>query len=180
MIDLPDEYFESLKLMITHISFDHLPKEFHQLNIHEPIIYQIYKIHDYYDKFIVKYENFKFMICNGSHVLYPATFVISQKKTNKFDSIILKDNPNDEQCPIANIYYEYPIKIKTDQEYTNEKLLDINLIIERAKKIIGNKWQHELSFGIIIFYYWIQIYYQGKNKELESIYDMFEEQIFKK
>jgi hypothetical protein len=163
------------QIMTTHRSFDNFPEEFHLLDIYKPESYQIYKTHSYFDKFIVKYDDFKFMICNGVFILYPSTFVISEKTIDEGSkSIILKDNPNDYQCPIANIYYKYPNEIMTDHAYINGELLDISLVIEQAKKVIGKKWHNELSFGIIIFYYWIQIYYQKQKEKIVPVYNMFE------
>ncbi|XWV25812.1 putative orfan [Tupanvirus soda lake] len=163
------------KKYTTYNTFNFFPDEFQKLAIYKPSEYRIYcgdseKCNSYY----LKYDQYKFHITDRPDEHYPYTFDVSVKSdNNKWIVLSFTDSQYESNVPfIVKLFYRYPVKITSADSLHYGYLIDLESVIDRAKNLFGDNWKYELSFGIIVFYYWVKIYYQNeKNKSLEDVFE---------
>lgn len=54
------------------------------------------------------------------------------------------------------------------------ELNDLEVVTDKTKELLGDRWADELAFGVAIFHYWIKIYYQSDNAGYNKLRLMFE------
>jgi hypothetical protein len=52
--------------------------------------------------------------------------------------------------------------------------LGIDSLISNAKNVFGRNWDEKMSFGIYVFYFWVQIFYMKKEYENCPLKRIFE------
>ena len=119
---------------------DILPDELRALKIYMPKKYHIIRYVNYpLDCFVVGYDNHKFCMWGRTDLKHRHIFEI--------------DKLNRKVISQTEIYYT------GQKENVPDKMNDLQTAIDKAKESLADKWSDDLAFGIAIFYFWTDIFY---------------------
>ncbi|XWV24579.1 putative ORFan [Tupanvirus deep ocean] len=163
------------KKYTTYTTFDFFPEEFQKLAIYKPNEYRLYNGNsESCNSYYLEYDKYRFNISDRPDDNYPYSFRISIKSDDgEWIELSCTESQDRSDVPfIVKLFYRYPVKITSADSLHYGFLLDLDSIINRAKNLFGDVWNDELSFGVIVFYYWVKIYYQ--NNEIDLLHNIFE------
>ena len=145
-------------------SIDWLPNEIQDLDIYFPKKYHIARFLNYpYDYYVVKYDNFRFVLTDRLDFDRLDTFEIT------YDNYVsaLPDIPLHIQ-----IFYKEPERM-FENIRSRQYLNDIPTSIANTIDILGANWSENMAFGIAIFYCWIVTHYIRDVNQYQTLHQIF-------
>lgn len=141
-------------------------------NLYIPKKFQIECTGEKCSRYQLDYDDVYFSILDRPDESYPYSFTINNINDPK---IKIEDKEEIGIPLLVKIYYQNPEQITNSKKLVEGNIIELNNVIDRAKIELGTKWSNSYSFGFIVFYYWIRLFYKLCLDNIENDeYDVYE------